>query len=44
MTKTNSSVVSNRFANPSFQLMLLLDLNVEGSFVWDFEFWSLEIV
>jgi hypothetical protein len=44
MTKTNASVESNRFANPSLQLMMLLDINVEGSFVWDFEFGSLGFI
>ncbi len=44
MTQTNTSVVSNRFANPSLQLMMLLDINVDRSFVLNFEFGVLGFV
>jgi hypothetical protein len=34
MTKTVTTVVSHRFANPGLPVMMPLGNNVEGSFVW----------
>jgi hypothetical protein len=45
MTKTFTTVVSHRFANPGLPVMMPLGTTVvEGSFVWNFEFGSLGFV
>ncbi len=44
MTKTFTTVVSHRFANPALPVMIHLGTTVDESFVWNFEFGSLEFV
>jgi hypothetical protein len=44
MTKTFTSVFSDRFANPGPILMMVTGINADGSFVWNFEFRSLGFV
>ncbi len=44
MTKTFSQVMPNRFANPDLLVMMSLDLTAGRSYVWNFEFVSLEFV
>jgi hypothetical protein len=44
MTETFTTDVSNPFVNPDLSAMIPLWKTAEGSFVWDFEFGSLEFV
>jgi hypothetical protein len=44
MTKTFIRVVSNRYVNPGPPGMMPLGTLIEGLFVWNFEFGSLEFV
>ena len=44
MTKTFTTVVSHRFANPGLPVMMPLSTTVDRSFVWNFGFWSLEFI
>jgi hypothetical protein len=44
MTKTLTTVVSHRFANPVLPVMIHLGTTVDGSIVWNFEFGSLGFV
>ena len=44
MTKTFTTVVSHRFTSPALPVMVQLGMTVEGIFVWNFEFGSLEFV
>jgi hypothetical protein len=44
MIKTFTVLVSHHFANPDPPVMMLLGTTVAGSFVWNFEFGSLEFV
>ena len=41
MTKTYATVVSYRFANPGLTVMMLLGINVDGSFVLNLGHWNL---
>ncbi len=44
MIKTFTVLVSHHFANPDPPVMMLVGTTVDGSFVWNFEFGSLEFV
>ena len=44
MTKTYTTVVSYCFVNPGLSVMVLLGINVDGSFVLNFEFESLGFI
>jgi len=44
MIKTITVLVSHHFANPDQRVMILLSTTVNGSYVWNFEFGSLEFV
>jgi len=44
MTKTFTTIVSHRFANPILPVMVQLGMTVDGLFVWNFEFESLGFV
>ncbi len=41
MTKTFTTVISHRLANPGLPVMMPWGFTVNGSFVWNFEFGSL---
>jgi len=43
MTKTYTTVVSHRFANPVLSMMIQLGTTVDGLYVWNFKFGSLGI-
>jgi len=44
MTKTLTAVDSHNFTRPGLPVMIQLGTHVNGSFVWNFEFGSLEFI
>jgi hypothetical protein len=44
MIKTFTTVVTHLFASRGLPVMVRFDMTIEGLFVWNFEFGSLEFV